>query len=48
MLLITYSTQITTYIYNSVVKLQNLNNFLVAYKKLNSLMNVIEEDNSKN
>lgn len=47
MLLITYSTQITTYIYNSVVKLQNLNNFLVAYKKLNSLMNVIEEDNSK-
>lgn len=47
MLLITYSTQITTYIYNSVVKLQNLNNFLVAYKKLNNLMNIIEEDNSK-
>ena len=45
MLLITYSTKITAYIYNSVVKLQNLNKFLVAYKKLSNLMNVIEEDN---
>lgn len=47
MLLITYSTKITTYIYNSVIKLQNLNEFLVAYKKLSNLMNVIEEDNIK-
>lgn len=45
MLLITYSTKITAYIYNSVVKLQNLNEFLVAYKKLSNLMNVVEEDN---
>ena len=45
MLLITYSTQITTYIYNSVVKLQNLNNFLVAYKKLKMLDgNIVFED----
>ena len=47
MLLITYSTKITAYIYNSVVKLQNLNEFLVAYKKLSNLMNVVEEDNIK-
>lgn len=47
MLLITYSTKITAYIYNSVLKLQNLNQFLVSYKKLNNLMNIIEEDNSK-
>ncbi|MDO5002911.1 MAG: ABC transporter ATP-binding protein [bacterium] len=47
MLLITYSTKITDYIYNSVVKLQDLNKFLVAYKKLSNLMSVIEEDSIK-
>ena len=46
-LLLTYSTTITSYVYSVVEKLQNLNDFLVAYKRLNQLLQVKEEDYSK-
>ena len=45
--LLTYTTKISDYIYNSVDKLKDLNQFLVAYRKLSNLMKVQEEDIQK-
>lgn len=42
-ILLTYSTKIFEYIYNSVNKLKEINEFIVAYKKLSELMNLEEE-----
>jgi len=45
--LITLTTKISDYIYDSVDRLKDINQFLVAYKKLSNLMSVKEEDRSK-
>lgn len=42
-ILLTYSTKILEYVYQSVDKLKAINEFIVAYKKLSSLMNFKEE-----
>lgn len=42
-ILLTYSTKILEYVYQSVDKLKLINEFVVAYKKLSSLMNFREE-----
>lgn len=42
-LLLTYATRITSYIYDSVTKLEAFNDFIVAYKKLKNLMECKEE-----
>lgn len=46
-ILLTYATKILQYVYESVDKLKAINEFIVAYKKLSSLMN-IEEDIENN
>lgn len=46
-ILLTYSTKILEYVYKSVDKLKAINEFIVAYKKLSSLMN-LDEDIEKN
>lgn len=46
-ILLTYSTKILQYVYNSVDKLKQINEFIVAYKKLSSLMK-LEEDIENN
>ena len=46
-ILLTYATKILEYVYNSVDKLKAINEFIVAYKKLASLMN-LQEDIEKN
>ena len=45
--LLTYATKISDYIYDSVNKLKDLNQFLVAYRKLSNLMKAKEEDLGK-
>lgn len=42
-ILLTYSTKILEYVYQSVDKLKAINEFIVAYKKLSILMNFKEE-----
>lgn len=42
-ILLTYATKILEYIYNSVNKLKEVNEFIVAYKKLASLINCKED-----
>lgn len=42
-ILLTYSTRILQYIYDSVDKLKTINEFIVAYRKLDSLMNLKED-----
>lgn len=42
-ILLTYSTKILEYVYNSVDKLKNVNEFFVAYKKLSELMSLNED-----
>ncbi len=42
-ILLTYATKILEYVYKSVDKLKNVNEFIVAYKKLSNLMNLEEE-----
>lgn len=46
-ILLTYSTKILEYVYQSVDKLKAINEFIVAYKKLAELMK-LDEDNEKN
>lgn len=46
-ILLTYSTKILEYVYKSVNKLKELNEFIVAYKKLSALMK-LEEDKETN
>lgn len=46
-ILLTYSTKILEYVYQSVDKLKAINEFIVAYKKLAELMK-IDEDNETN
>lgn len=46
-ILLTYSTKILEYVYQSVNKLKAINEFIVAYKKLAELMK-IDEDNETN
>ena len=46
-ILLTYATKILEYVYKSVDKLKAINEFIVAYKKLSSLMN-LDEDIEKN
>lgn len=46
-ILLTYTTKIFYYVYDTVDKLKNINEFFVAYKKLSSLMG-LEEDIEKN
>lgn len=46
-ILLTYATKILQYVYDSVKKLMDINEFIVAYKKLSNLMN-IEEDIENN
>ena len=46
-ILLTYATKILEYIYKSVDKLKDINEFIVAYKKLSNLMK-LEEDIEKN
>lgn len=46
-ILLTYSTKILEYVYQSVDKLKAINEFIVAYKKLEELMK-LDEDNEKN
>ena len=46
-ILLTYSTKILQYVYKSVDKLKEINEFIVAYKKLAELMK-IEEDKETN
>lgn len=45
--LLTYATKILDYVYNSINKLKEVNDFIVAYKKLSELMN-FEEDIENN
>ena len=49
-ILLTYSTKILQYVYDSVDKLKAINEFIVAYKKLSSLMDLKEdaEENLEN
>ncbi len=42
--LLTYATKISDYIYDSVDKLKDVNQFLVSYRKLSNLMQVQEEN----
>lgn len=42
-ILLTYSTKILEYVYNSVDKLKEVNEFFVAYKKLSELMGLTED-----
>lgn len=42
-ILLTYSTRILQYIYDSIDKLKEINEFIVAYKKLENLMNLKED-----
>ena len=46
-ILLTYSTKILEYVYKSVDKLKAINEFIVAYKKLSSLMNLDEDIEKK-
>lgn len=46
-ILLTYSTKILEYVYQSVDKLKAINEFIVAYKKLAELMK-LDEDNETN
>ena len=46
-ILLTYSTEILKYVYNSVDKLKEINEFIVAYRKLTELMN-LKEDKEEN
>ncbi len=46
-ILLTYATKISDYIYESVDKLKDVNEFLVSYKKLSNLMKVEEENAEK-
>ena len=46
-ILLTYATKISDYIYNTVDKLKDINQFLVSYRKLANLMRVKEEENGK-
>lgn len=46
-ILLTYSTKILEYVYKSVDKLKEINEFIVAYKKLSALMK-LEEDKETN
>ena len=45
--LLTYATKISDYIYDSVDKLKDVNQFLVSYRKLSNLMKVKEENQNK-
>ena len=45
--LLTYATKISDYIYDSVDKLKDVNQFLVSYRKLSNLMQVKEENQDK-
>ncbi len=45
--LLTYATKISDYIYDSVDKLKDVNQFLVSYRKLSNLMQVQEENQNK-
>lgn len=42
-ILLTYATKILQYVYDSVDRLKNVNEFIVAYKKLSNLMRCKEE-----
>lgn len=44
--ILTFATKITQYLYDFADKFQNINEFTVAYHKLNDLMNVQEESNT--
>lgn len=46
-ILLTYATKISDYIYDTVDKLKDINEFLVSYKKLSQLMKVKEENTEK-
>ena len=46
-ILLTYATKISDYIYDTVNKLKDINEFLVSYKKLSNLMQVKEENSQK-
>lgn len=46
-ILLTYATKISDYIYDTVNKLKDINEFLVSYKKLSQLMKVKEENTEK-
>ena len=46
-ILLTYATKISDYIYDTVNKLKDMNEFLVSYKKLSNLMKVKEENAEK-
>lgn len=46
-ILLTYSSKILGYVYESVDKLKTINEFIVAYKKLSNLMNYKEERDLK-
>ncbi len=46
-ILLTFATKISDYIYDTVNKLKDFNQFLVAYKKLSLLMQTKEEDGEK-
>lgn len=45
--LLTYATKISDYIYDTVDKLKDFNQFLVSYRKLSNLMKVKEEEQDK-
>lgn len=46
-ILLTYSTKILEYVYQSVDKLKTINEFIVAYKKLSNLMKLDEDIETK-
>lgn len=46
-ILLTYATKISDYIYDTVNKLKDMNEFLVSYRKLSDLMKVKEENDEK-
>lgn len=46
-LLLTYATKILDYVYETVAKLANINEFWVAYRKLSRLMQYAEEENGQ-
>lgn len=46
-ILLTYSSQILEYVYQSVDKLKTINEFVVAYKKLSSLLSLDEDKDTK-
>ena len=45
--LLTYATKISDYIYDTVDKLKDINQFFVSYRKLSNLMKVQEEEQGK-